>query len=86
MIATGTPEQVAAVPELLHGQFLADLVEPEVKVRRAQAQGARRRLSRRRDPIRARGPACAGLDVIVARPERLRTAGRSTPPISAAPG
>jgi excinuclease ABC subunit A len=34
VIATGTPEQVAAVPKTYTGQFLADLVEPEVKVRR----------------------------------------------------
>ena len=36
VIATGTPEQVAAVPESYTGQYLADLVEPEVKVRRAR--------------------------------------------------
>ena len=34
MLATGTPEQVAATPDSYTGQFLADLVEPEVKVRR----------------------------------------------------
>jgi excinuclease ABC subunit A len=34
VLATGTPEQVAAVPDSYTGQFLADLVEPEVKVRR----------------------------------------------------
>ena len=36
VIATGTPEQVAAAPESYTGQYLADLVEPEVKVRRAR--------------------------------------------------
>src|SRR5688572_8940870 len=36
VLATGTPEQVAAVPGSYTGQFLADLVEPEVKVRRAR--------------------------------------------------
>jgi excinuclease ABC subunit A len=35
VLATGTPEEVAGVPESYTGQFLADLVEPEVKVRRA---------------------------------------------------
>jgi excinuclease ABC subunit A len=34
VLATGTPEQVAAVPDSYTGQFLADLVEPEVRVRR----------------------------------------------------
>jgi len=34
VLATGTPEQVAAVPESHTGQFLAALVEPEVRVRR----------------------------------------------------
>jgi excinuclease ABC subunit A len=34
VLATGTPEQVAAVPDSYTGQFLADLVEPAVKVRR----------------------------------------------------
>ncbi|MGH2982632.1 MAG: excinuclease ABC subunit UvrA, partial [Solirubrobacterales bacterium] len=34
VLATGTPEQVAAVPESYTGQFLADLVEPELRVRR----------------------------------------------------
>ncbi len=35
VLATGTPEQVAAVPDSYTGQFLAGLVEPQVKVRRA---------------------------------------------------
>jgi excinuclease ABC subunit A len=35
VLATGTPEQVAAVPDSYTGQFLAGLVEPEVKVTRA---------------------------------------------------
>jgi excinuclease ABC subunit A len=34
VLATGTPEQVAAVPESYTGQFLSNLVEPEVRVRR----------------------------------------------------
>ncbi len=34
VIATGTPEQVAAVPESYTGQYLADMVEPAVTVRR----------------------------------------------------
>jgi excinuclease ABC subunit A len=34
VLATGTPEQVAAVPESYTGQFLTALVEPEVRVRR----------------------------------------------------
>jgi excinuclease ABC subunit A len=36
VLATGTPEQVAAVPDSYTGQFLADLVEPEVRVRRTR--------------------------------------------------
>jgi excinuclease ABC subunit A len=40
VIATGTPEEVAAVPDSYTGQFLADLVEPEVKVRRARKKPA----------------------------------------------
>jgi excinuclease ABC subunit A len=35
VVATGTPEEVAGVPTSYTGQFLAELVEPEVKVRRA---------------------------------------------------
>ncbi|CAN5549859.1 excinuclease ABC subunit UvrA [soil metagenome] len=35
VLATGTPEQVAAVPGSSTGEFLAELVEPEVRVRRA---------------------------------------------------
>jgi excinuclease ABC subunit A len=34
MLATGTPEQVAATPGSYTGEFLADLVEPELKVTR----------------------------------------------------
>ncbi|MCE3267664.1 MAG: uvrA, partial [Solirubrobacterales bacterium] len=45
LIATGTPEQIAAVPESYTGQFLAELVQPEVKVRRASR--------RRRTPVAA---------------------------------
>ncbi|MGH2922696.1 MAG: ATP-binding cassette domain-containing protein, partial [Solirubrobacterales bacterium] len=40
LIATGTPEQVAAKPGSYTGEFLADLVEPEVKVRRAKRKRA----------------------------------------------
>jgi excinuclease ABC subunit A len=36
VVATGTPEQVAAIQTSHTGSFLADLVEPEVKVRRAK--------------------------------------------------
>jgi excinuclease ABC subunit A len=35
VLATGTPEQVAATPGSYTGEFLADLVEAEMKVRRA---------------------------------------------------
>jgi excinuclease ABC subunit A len=35
VLATGTPEQVAATSGSYTGEFLAELVEPEVKVRRA---------------------------------------------------
>src|SRR5919198_398900 len=35
VLATGTPEQVAATPGSYTGEFLADLVEPELKVTRA---------------------------------------------------
>ena len=45
LIATGTPEQIAAVPESYTGQFLAELVQPEVKVRRASR--------RKRTPVAA---------------------------------
>jgi excinuclease ABC subunit A len=34
VLATGTPEQVAATVGSYTGEFLADLVEPEMKVRR----------------------------------------------------
>jgi len=40
VIATGTPEQVAAAPKSYTGEFLADLVEPEVKVRRTRKRKA----------------------------------------------
>jgi excinuclease ABC subunit A len=36
VLATGTPEQVAAVPESYTGQYLTDMVEAEVKVRRTK--------------------------------------------------
>jgi excinuclease ABC subunit A len=37
VVATGTPEQVAGVPDSHTGRFLAELVEPEApKVRRAR--------------------------------------------------
>ena len=42
VLATGTPEEVAAVPDSYTGQFLADLVEPKVKVRRGGAAPKRR--------------------------------------------
>ena len=44
VVATGTPEQVAAVQTSYTGQFLAEMVEPEVKVRRAK---------RKADPVAA---------------------------------
>jgi excinuclease ABC subunit A len=40
VLATGTPEQVAAVPGSYTGQFLAELVEPELKVTRARKKKA----------------------------------------------
>jgi len=40
VIATGTPEQVAAVPGSYTGQFLSEMVEPEVKVRRTRKKAA----------------------------------------------
>ena len=36
VVATGTPEEVAATPGSYTGQFLAELVEPEMKVRRTR--------------------------------------------------
>jgi len=36
VLATGTPEQVAAEPGSYTGQFLAELVEPAIKVSRAK--------------------------------------------------
>jgi excinuclease ABC subunit A len=36
VLATGTPEQVAATPGSYTGEFLTELVEPEMKVRRAR--------------------------------------------------
>ncbi len=36
VVGEGTPEQVAAIPDSYTGQFLADLVKAEVKVRRAR--------------------------------------------------
>ena len=44
MIAAGTPEEVAAKPGSYTGEFLAGLVEPQVKVRRT---------GRRKAPIAA---------------------------------
>ncbi|MDX6615370.1 MAG: excinuclease subunit [Solirubrobacterales bacterium] len=44
VVATGTPEQVAAVQSSYTGQFLAEMVEPQVKVRRAK---------RKADPVAA---------------------------------
>ena len=45
VLATGTPEQVAAVPESYTGEFLTELVGPEVKVSRAR--------KRKADPVAA---------------------------------
>ena len=45
LIAAGTPEQIAAVRDSYTGQYLADLVEPQVKVRRAR--------KRKADPVAA---------------------------------
>jgi excinuclease ABC subunit A len=36
LLATGTPEEIAGVPDSYTGQFLAELVEPEIRVRRAK--------------------------------------------------
>jgi excinuclease ABC subunit A len=44
VVATGTPEDVAAIDGSYTGSFLADLVEPRVK---------RRRPARRREPVAA---------------------------------
>ena len=38
LLATGTPEEIAGVPDSYTGQFLADLVEPEIKVSRAKGK------------------------------------------------
>jgi excinuclease ABC subunit A len=40
LLATGTPEQVAATPGSYTGEFLAALVEPQVKVTRARKRKA----------------------------------------------
>ena len=40
VLATGTPERVAATPGSYTGEFLADLVEPAVKVTRARKRTA----------------------------------------------
>jgi excinuclease ABC subunit A len=40
VLATGTPEQVAATPGSYTGEFLAGLVEPEVRVHRARKRKA----------------------------------------------
>jgi excinuclease ABC subunit A len=42
VLATGTPEEVAAVPDSYTGQFLAGLVEPEITVRRGGGTPKRR--------------------------------------------
>jgi hypothetical protein len=44
VVATGTPEQVAAIQSSYTGHFLAEMVEPEVKVSRAK---------RKADPVAA---------------------------------
>jgi excinuclease ABC subunit A len=44
VVATGTPEQVAAIQPSYTGQFLAEMVEPDVKVSRAK---------RKADPVAA---------------------------------
>ena len=60
VVATGTPEDVAAVPGSYTGQFLADLVEPAVKrTRRPQAQA---RAGRRLSPGGQRGEEQGGAD------------------------
>ena len=38
LLATGTPEEIAGVPDSYTGQFLADLVEAEIKVSRAKGK------------------------------------------------
>ena len=40
VLATGTPEEVAAIQESYTGQFLSDLVEPEIQVRRTRKRAA----------------------------------------------
>jgi excinuclease ABC subunit A len=40
VLATGTPEQVAATPGSYTGEYLAGLVEPEVRVHRARKRKA----------------------------------------------
>jgi excinuclease ABC subunit A len=52
VIATGTPEQVAATPKSYTGEFLADLVEPEVKVRRAR-KGETKKKKKKKAPVAA---------------------------------
>ncbi len=48
VVATGTPEQVAGVPDSHTGRFLAELVEPEApKVRRTRSK------AKRREPVAA---------------------------------
>jgi excinuclease ABC subunit A len=44
VVATGTPEDVAAIDSSYTGRFLADLVEPKVK---------RRRRTAKREPVAA---------------------------------
>ena len=53
VVATGTPEQIAASPASYTGQFLRDLVEPaELPARRRRARRAGRRLGRTRRGVR----------------------------------
>jgi len=40
VLGTGTPEQVAATPGSYTGEFLAELVEPELRVRRTAGRKA----------------------------------------------
>ena len=42
IVATGTPEEVAAAAGSHTGSFLADLVEPKVRTRRSRTRGAAR--------------------------------------------
>jgi excinuclease ABC subunit A len=46
VVATGTPEQVAGIPDSYTGRFLADLVEPE-------EPAPKPRRARKREPVAA---------------------------------